>query len=96
MKCPTCNSEISLFQRKQINEPWYCYTCNNCGTRLRLDGRRRMFSNILILLVGLGIATFFEDFPFIFFIIAASTIYYVGKNLYKLTPYPEKNGSDSN
>lgn len=90
MKCPSCNSEIKMFQDKEHGEPWYCYSCKNCGAKLRLDGRRKFFSNMLILAIGLSIATFLEFSPFISATVAISTIAYVGRNLYELTPFQRK------
>lgn len=84
VKCPKCNSEINLFKKSYKEDLWHYYRCNHCGARLKLNGKKKLLINMLILSLGLSIATFFDDSPLLFIIIALSVIIYVGRNLYNL------------
>ena len=72
MQCPNCGSSIKLF-RDEHDARWQ-YVCKSCGTKLRLDGISRLLSNTIIVLIGLGVATFFEHVLLIAVPIAIVTI----------------------
>ena len=98
MKCPNCNSEVHFFRDKRREDPWYYRTCKACGEKFLLEGRDRLFSNFIILSIGLFVATFLEDFPPMAIIIALATIVVVIQRMFVLKPLPKahKSANQSN